>query len=492
MFQRKTRNPRRFAVLGATCLLALATTGRLRAQITSNVTISANYNGQSKTAIPLDFAGLSFEMDDLEATPAIFSGQSTALATLIQTLGVKNIRIGGNTGETATYPSDANAADMNDFCQLVGANLEWLVPAKANYNAATYSAFAGRMITDKNSKGQTFNTYFEIGNEADIGTGALSQSTYDSEFSTYITDMLGTVGSAGQVSGADVAKYYSWSTELATNSHYAPGGDRYANVGIITGHNYIFGSSTSQTSVNTAVAAMLNSNAINKYKTVISEYPSTAQANSHLSRVSETSSFSNGGYPGASNAFAAALFAADYMGYMATDSGGAVSGVNFHNVGGTGNYNAIVPYKPSTSYSVQGEGYGMLAFAGLGGGFPVPVTVSSSPSINLTAYAVAHTTGAERLLIINKTYGSSAATASITLSPGKTGDPFTVASVAFLTAPGDINTRPFATTGMTLGGQSIAADGTFTLNYDLTVNAVNGQFTFSLPAAEAAVVYLHY
>ena len=113
------------------------------------------------------------------------------------------------------------------------------------------------------------------------------------------------------------------------------------------------------------------------------------------------------GVVGASNGYAAALWALDYMHWWAAHH---MAGVNFHNNPWLPT-DTIVPNPnpcPSTgceNYRTAPKGYGMKAFDLGGHGYVEPITIENPNAINLTAYAVGD---AQNLYvtIINKTHNS--------------------------------------------------------------------------------------
>lgn len=126
------------AVLRSGLTLALAATlaGPLAAQTASiSVTLDST---QLRRTIPADFLGLSLEMSSIEAAnnngAAWLSGNSTAYSTMVSKIGVRNIRIGGNSAERQPYATQADAAGVDAFASLIGANLIWTMPVKQFYN----------------------------------------------------------------------------------------------------------------------------------------------------------------------------------------------------------------------------------------------------------------------------------------------------------------------------------------------------------------------
>jgi hypothetical protein len=195
----------------------------------------------------------------------------------------------------------------------------------------------------------------------------------------------------------------------------------------------------------------------------------------------------NGGFSGASNTFAAALWALDYLGYMSSAT--SIEGLNFHIGNGTGGaYNPMDPVGASSSYTLRGVGYAMLAFHQYANGKVIPVVLTATRAINVTAYAVLQSDGSERVSIINRTHASSSSSsmdAIVTINPGK---PYAHAQIMYLTAP---NSDPTAVNGITLGGQGVTTDGTWSGGFTQTLRPTGAGFVVSVPHTSAAVLRLY-
>ncbi len=196
------------------------------------------------------------------------------------------------------------------------------------------------------------------------------------------------------------------------------------------------------------------------------------------------------GVSGASDAFAAALWALDYMHWWAEHD---AAGVNFHNrqwidtdtiVPGNLQNGACSP-SPCSNYQVSPKGYAIKAFDLGGHGNSEPVAISNPDGINLTAYAVGN---AENLYvtIINKTHGANGGSdAAVTIVP----DGFTSASAAYMVLtdghPGDASL-----TTATLGGASITNNAPWQGRWTpLSLNQ-DGTVTLVVQATTAAIVRL--
>jgi hypothetical protein len=116
-------------------------------------------------------------------------------------------------------------------------------------------------------------------------------------------------------------------------------------------------------------------------------------------RMAEGNSCYNGGKPGVSDAFASALWGADFMLLLAQLG---VSGVNLHG-GGRGFYTPIAG-GGSAPFQVRPLYYGMLVFRAFASGSLVPCKLDAG-GINATAYACINPEGRLALAILNKDVG---------------------------------------------------------------------------------------
>jgi hypothetical protein len=130
-------------------------------------------------------------------------------------------------------------------------------------------------------------------------------------------------------------------------------------------------------------------------------------------RLTESNDYLTG-VPGASNAFASALWALDYLHWWAVH---AAAGVNFHNKQWLYTDTIVPdPAAPADGYAITPKGYGIKAFTLGSAGVVKPVAIGNADGINLTAYCVGGA-GVHYVTIINKTQGAGAADAAVTVVP---------------------------------------------------------------------------
>ena len=464
----------RFAFLP---LVAVGLVAPLAAQSTIIVTLDPR--SARLEPIPEDFLGMSLEMNTIEdaynGTPWL-TGAGGPYATMLKRIGVKNIRIGGNSSERTPYATDRDAADVNDFCQLIGANLIWNLPVEANYNLTNSTAFAKTMMEHKARRGYTFSTTFEIGNEPDIN--GVDQPTWQTRFDAFNQSLRQQINWRVTTTGPSAAGSQSYANDLSKDPTYA--GFLHRSVGFVTQHWYPFGGANSYGSVNDAIDAMLTSSSNAKYQKFFNGWAETATNNGFRPRMEETNSMYNGGFPGASNSFAAALWTLDYYSYFAQNT--MLAGINLHTGQKSSVYNPISPTGSAPSYTLNGAGYGMFAFSYNGHGRPVPVTLSNPDNVNVTVYATLERDGTENVHVVNKTHTSTSNDVTVNVTPGHG---YRRAQIMYLKQD---NNDPTQSTGITLGGQPVNGDGTWSGGYTSTITPNNGVFSISVPRTQAAIV----
>jgi hypothetical protein len=217
-----------------------------------------------------------------------------------------------------------------------------------------------------------------------------------------------------------------------------------------------------------------------RYQNFYNGWARNARTNGFAPRLEETNSMYSGGFAGASNSFASALWSLDYLGYFSQNTD--LAGLNFHTANRTSAYNPIEPVGIASSYTLKGVGYGLLAFEQGSQGRPVPRTLSNPSNVNLTAYATLQADGTQTVRLINKTYGANAIDTTVVVNPGRT---YARAQVMYLRVA---NNDPAATTGITLGGQAMGTNGVWNGTFTQTLTPTNGRFSISVPRTQAAIV----
>ena len=186
-----------------------------------------------------------------------------------------------------------------------------------------------------------------------------------------------------------------------------------------------------------------------------------------------------GGVPGASDAFASALWALDHLHWWAAHG---AAGVNFHNRRRL--YTATIVPDPAGGggYAINPKGYGIKAFTLGSAGQVMPVRIQNAGGINLTAYCVGGA-GGDYVTIINKAHGAGAADAAVTITAPGPGVPVVEVMTLAGGQPGDARG-----TTVTLGGAAITGDAAWNGTWSTLPVDPHSGITLTVKATTAAIV----
>jgi hypothetical protein len=478
--QRLTRNSRRDGILALAALLACLSTRALPAQTSVTIAIDPSQPGPS---ISSNFAGLSYETALLlpgSNGKYFFTAENKALVQIFRTLGIKSLRVGGNTAEreTVPIPGKADVDHLFRFAKAAGVKVIYTLRLKGG-DPQTDAGMAEYIMKRYPSE----LTCFALGNEPEKMTKDFAG--YRDELRRFVSVITAptNVPDARFCGPSTTHKNAAWAGQFAREF----GGDR--RIALVTQHEYPARSGTNIASVAAGAERLLSPNLLKVYETFHDEFVPAALSNNLPYRLEEANSFSNGGATGVSDAFASALWGLDYLYWWA---GHGAEGINFH----TGGYVAGTQSKRPMRYAVfwnSGEGfaacpvaYALKAFDLPGAGRLVPTKLSySAGAINLRAYAVLARDKSLCITLINKEHGTGCQNAEVSLAAGKD---YVRGEAMFLTAPRD---DIEAKSGVTIGGASIDNEGNWNGTWaPMSHPSDEGTFKFKLPASSAVVVKL--
>jgi len=514
--------------------LASAAFAQPRPSAAVTVTIDQGSRGN---AIPADFSGLSFERGTLNSNNAgssgyLFSPANTQLLTLFQNIGIHSLRVGGGSVDTAVpagYNPDGYTGIDNlfDFAQAAGAKVIYTVrmlnTKNTSPNLKAQDAAVASHIWQRN-KLQLDN--FAIGNEPDwhnpyhtSGDPALFETVSGvpgSAYPSYLADWQAFTGAilesvpAAIFSGPDTGAYttqtytpdpstgVSWTQQFSDDEKSALNRNNSPLLAEATQHHYV-GGGPGNTTAQQAINNMLSRNWVND--TEISKGPEGPETYTPYPwiyahniepvlskgvayRMTEANDVLTG-INGASNGYAAALWALDYMHWWAAHG---MSGVNFHNKQWIISDTIVPSPNPCQgtcgNYQTTPKGYGIKAFELGSHGYVEPVTISNINGINLTAYAVGD--GKDLYVtIINKTHESTndSTDAVVTIRPS---DFAAASATSMILTDGDPGNASLMTA--TLGGASITNNGRWLGKWVPLSPEMNGSVMVTVPSATAAVV----
>jgi hypothetical protein len=419
---------------------------------------------------PVPRAYLGFSIDPANLCYVVHLAQTNpAFVQLFRDVGRGTIRVGGNTGDvlaswstTAASPTctwnglvvtPSLVQQFFAFTQSVGYQVRWQVPlGNGNYamdaaEAAYVSKMPGLVSVD-------------FGNEPNKYPNARTEyPVYIADWNTVYQDYLAD-GGAAPVAGPSMAVKYTW--------YITPFLEQDASrLAALILHWYPGAANTSPTCPDLLASPG---------KTAAAAVVSQASAAGLPGIINETNTYYGQGVPGVSNAYCSALWAADQ-----TMNGLAVGlrGMYFH---GTADYppgNSLGLRQYYTPINQDGtpapEYYGLLFWHEMAQAGGSLVRAATKNVTGLDAYAVTGGDGRLRLALVNR--GSAALTVTVHTSLA-----YKTASEISLTAPalGSLS-------GITLGGASVAANGTWTPHpQPVTVNGSSA--TIAVPAYQGVIV----
>ncbi len=426
-----------------------------------------------------DFSGLSFEVSILlpnENGVRYFRPDNLPLINLFHTLGIKNLRIGGNTSDrdAKQLPSEADLDSLFAFAKAAGVKVIYCLRLH-NGDPQTDVATA-KYIMDHYAP---LVDCFSIGQEPSAYPKPYSYANYRDDWKKFADAIIAAVPDV-KFCGPSVHNNADWARRFMADF------GRSNHVALITEHLYAGGAGGKVPTPEIGRDRMLSDEFISKYQKLHDGFVPMAISNALPYRLEEVNNYFNGGATNVSNTFASALWGLDFMYWWAAHG---AAGLNFHTGDKVAAGYTLQPSKytaffsTTNGYVIRPLGYGIKAFdLGSHGRF-VPITISNPDHLNLTAYVVLGDDKNLYLTIINKEHGPTARDARIVP------DKVNIAGVQILSliAPGgDIA----ATSGETLGGGEIKNDGSWNGQWTTLPTDKSGIFAVNVPAGSAVIVRL--
>lgn len=458
-------------------------TANLSAQ--SPVTLQAEINNPGRV-MPADFCGLSYEiklvLTNTTTGKHYFRPDNKALINAFKVLGIKHLRVGGNTAERSSVdiPNKTDIDNLFAFAKV--ADLKVIYTVRMESNAPAASAAVAKYVMD------TYKPYVDcltIGNEPDK---PWKYPVFVEEWKKYAdTILLPEYAPAAKFCGpSTTGRGVEWAKSFADDL----GG--WDHLVYVTQHDYPLKNGELVTNAVLAAegrARLLSTDMYQIYQKFHDVFVPAVKAKGAKYRLEEANSYSRGGAVGVSDNFTESLWIVDYLYWWA---GHDALGINFH----TGEKVArglLGPDRPNvyTAFTSSPKGYtflptsyGMKLFNLGCHGRLVPVGVTNNAdNVNLVAYGTMDSDKTLYVTVLNKEFGAAARAAKVTVNSGM---PLAQASVIFMSAPnGDITTIK----GVTIGGAEIKDDGSWNGKWSkLPEASKDGSVTVTVSAASAAVI----
>ena len=457
-----------------------------RASVLVGVTIDPQTPGAE---IPADFLGLSFEMQRVLADTNgnhYFSAENKNLITTFKTLGIKNLRVGGNTADRPTLPVPSEADVDNLFAFARAADLQVIYTIRLNHGEMAAAVKMANYIS-QHYKNQL--DCFAIGNEPNV---------FSTNYDVYITEWKRFAAAITAPTNSPDAKFCGPSVSPGHEKWSARFADDLASSGLlkfISQHDYPGGDARKFTNSPAAAREKILSPAMAEhYAQLANNFVPAVISNGLAFRFEEANSLYDGGALDASDTFASALWALNYQWWWANHG---MSGINFHTGDKVAARDENKPCRYATfwtatnGYNIHPIGYAekMFSIGSHGKIVPIKILPNGNTNLNLAAYAVLGDDKNFYVTLINQSHGTTATNLSVQIG-AKEIEGYTKGEILRLTAPnGDVTSK----TGVTLGGAEITDDANWNGQWESILVPLK-KYTFALlvelPAASAAVVKL--
>jgi hypothetical protein len=428
--------------------------------------------------VPDDFLGFSFEMQELlpdAQGKRKFDPNNKPLVDLFKQLGIRSLRVGGNTADrpTVPLPSDADVDSLFAFAKAADAKVIYTLRLRQNADP-TDGARRAKYIMDRYAE-QLVG--FAIGNEPNVYAKEFDQ--YSAAVHAYIAAVTALSPDAKFCGPGSTPGKAAWSRDYA--NEFGPTG----KIAVITQHSYPGASARRVTDVVAARDKMLSTEWVAGYQKMHDAFVPAAQKFKIPYRLEEANSFFHAGAKEVSDTLASALWALDFAHWWAAHG---CAGINFHTGDKVAANEETVPCHYATfwtserGYAVRPLGYAIKAFSLGGRGKVVPLKIASESQLNLTAYAV-QDGGDTSVTLINKSHGTNGFTATVSIAVGAAKS---VQLMALRAPAEDIA----ASSGVTLGGASIGEDASWKGEWTSLGAPEAGKVSIQVPAGAAIVVRL--
>lgn len=398
--------------------------------------------GNTKS-IPGGFLGFSIELDDLCNVIQLDAKHPGAYEQLYRNLGTSTLRIGGHTADLSQWAPDGEASCdpsgpiitpviIDSFFAFVrrinwhviwGLNLLTNNPDMAASEAAYVAASGGDSLIG-----------FTIGNEPDLYTKRGYRPTDWTSADFYAEwsqerDAVMTMVPSAKIIGPEAC----CGTDFLPSFAQAEKTDAAL---IALSHHFYIPHTTSPT-----IDLLLDPAVMRQFAASAANWVSLAKAEHVPFHITESNTFSDGGTPGVSNTLAAALWLSDYL-FESVSLG--IGQVDLHGALNA-SYNSINDKgAPTVLY------YALLLFHTMTRQARL-LQSSLLTGLNLSAYATTDSSGALKVILLNKEKATSASVIIDTKQSYQSASSFELSGPSLS-----------ATANVTLGAKKVSAQGTWT------------------------------
>jgi len=445
----------------------------------SPVLITLDFNNPT-VEIPHRFSGVSFEMERVLSTghgEYFFSDRNTRLIALFKILGIRSLRVGGNTADRPGIPVPSKADVDQLFAFARAADVKVIYTFRLRNGNVLEAADVASHITSHYDESLDC---FAIGNEPNVF--AEEYEEYLSEWWRYVRRIRSSSPESRFCGPSTTPGKAAWAKQFVADA------GKSGFTKMITQHAYPGGSGMQVTNPREGIERMLSRDWVESYQKFHEAFVPAVDSAGLPFRLEETNNFFHAGAEGVSNTHAAALWGLDYALWWATHG---AEGLNFHTGDSVAAGENTRPCQYAVfvtardGYSVRPLGYALKALDIVAHGRIVPVHLDNVEDNYLTAYGTLSYTEELLVTVINKEVdpGRSRVPVSILAGPD-----FTSGEVMFLSVK---NGDAHATSGTTLGGSEFTDDGVWNGTWStVEKDDAGGQFVVKVPSASAVIVKL--
>ena len=442
------------------------------------VTVAADSGGP---ALADHFLGLSYESSMLLPVNGkfYFDANDKALVNTFQTLGIKSLRVGANAVDDPriAVPDENDIDSLFNFARAAGVKVIYSFRLKNGNpgNSARLAAYIAAHDAD-------ILDSFSIGNEPSFYLKTFP--VYLAAWKQYYDAILQEVPNA-MFDGPSVAETNIWAVYLARKVY--PEG----HLAIASDHYYFLGSGREAEKNPVKTRARFLRNRLDAdYEKDYAKVGGVLASNGVPYRIDEMNSCYNGGAKDASDTYASTLWALDCTHWWAAHH---IVGMNYHtgeSVGrdggfGAANYAAFVHEPNGHGFAMRPQGYAYLAFTQGAHGRPLDVSIDAATNFNFNAYA--YHDGEDDsyyVTLINKSYGTNARPASVSIQLLPTPDSGTWQRMDLTQKKSDVAAK----TEVTLGGAAVSPKGIWHGKWKKVRHAGSSNLTVEIPPASAAIL----
>ena len=400
------------AVLLLLLMLVAAFNSRAEAE-TKFISVKVDAS-RSGATIPENFLGLSFEMASLQPADngrRYFRPDNQPLINLFHTLGIKSLRIGGNTSDrdAVRLPAEADIDSLFAFARQTGVKVIFCL--QLHHGSPSEAAKTAKYISDRYAD---LLDCFSIGQEPSaypveaVDQRPMSErmggaaehypySAYQAEWRRFAEAILQAVPDA-KFCGPGVHNNPIWTRNFLGDFGQSN------HVSLVTAHLYPGGAGGKVTSPQIGCEKMLSGEFFGDCQKLLDGSMPSVRSNALPFRLEEANNFYNGGAKDVSDTYAAALWGLEFLHWWASHG---AAGINFHTGDrvstGAGlnpcRYTAFIT--ATNGFGARPLAYGIQMFALGAAGNYLPVKILDEAT-NLSIFATRAPAGQVYLTVINK------------------------------------------------------------------------------------------